>query len=431
QHSLSLTGVTSYQFNKNDLGSALGQNQLLASQLYYGLLNATEGIAVESGYEESSLMSYAGRANYSFKDRYLLTLTGRFDGSSKLTEENQWAFFPSAAAAWRISEEDFIGDDSIVSNLKLRASYGVSGNDAISPYSTQSALRRIPFSYGEDSAPGFTFSPTLGNPNLEWEISKTDNLGLDVGILNDRVTATIDVYDTRTSNLLLDRFLPLSSGDSSVTQNVEKTRNRGIEFALETTNILKDDFSWTSNLTFFSNKEEIVELVSDGDDIGNGWFIGEPTSVFYDYEKIGIWQQDEADIAASFGQEPGEIKVRDQNGDGEITASDDRVILGSPRPKWSGGIENSINYKGFDLSIYVYARIGQMMDYEYYDNYKPGGVENGANVDYWTPDNPTNAFPRPNAALSQDNYQYYSTLSYESGSFVKIRNATLGYTLPP
>ena len=431
QHSLSLTGVTSYQFNKNDLGSALGQNQLLASQLYYGLLNATEGIAVESGYEESSLMSYAGRANYSFKDRYLLTLTGRFDGSSKLTEENQWAFFPSAAAAWRISEEDFIGDDSIVSNLKLRASYGVSGNDAISPYSTQSALRRIPFSYGEDSAPGFTFSPTLGNPNLEWEISKTANLGLDVGILNDRVTATIDVYDTRTSNLLLDRFLPLSSGVSSVTQNVGKTRNRGIEFALETTNILKDDFSWTSNLTFFSNKEEIVELVSDGDDIGNGWFIGEPTSVFYDYEKIGIWQQDEADIAASFGQEPGEIKVRDQNGDGEITASDDRVILGSPRPKWSGGIENSINYKGFDLSIYVYARIGQMMDYEYYDNYKPGGVENGANVDYWTPDNPTNAFPRPNAALSQDNYQYYSTLSYESGSFVKIRNATLGYTLPP
>ncbi len=183
-----------------------------------------------------------------------------------------------------------------------------------------------------------------------------------------------------------------------------------------TANVMKDDFSWTSNLTFFSNKEEIVELVSDGDDIGNGWFIGEPTSVFYDFEKIGIWQQDEADEAASYGQEPGEIKVHDQNGDGEITASDDRVILGSPRPKWSGGIENSINYKGFDLSVYVYARIGQMMDYEYYDNYKPGGVENGANVDYWTPDNPTNAFPRPNAALSQDNYQYYSTLSYESGS---------------
>lgn len=431
EHSIALTGITSYLFNKNDLGSSIGRNQLLSSQLFYGLLNATEGIAVESGYEESSLMSYAGRVNYSWQDKYLLTLSGRFDGSSKLSEDNRWAFFPSVAAAWRISEEDFVGDDALFSDIKLRASYGVSGNDAIDPYSTQSALRRIPFSYGEESAPGFTFSTTLGNPNLEWEISKTANIGLDLGLLNNRVTATIDVYDTRTSNLLLDRFLPLSSGVASVTQNVGETRNRGVEVALETINVLNNDFSWESSVTFFSNKEEIVELVGGGDDIGNGWFIGEPTSVFYDYEKAGIWQQDEADEADSYGQEPGEIKVRDQNGDGEITASDDRVILGSPRPKWSGGIENSVNYKGFDLSVYVFARIGQMMDYEYYDNYKPGAVENGANVDYWTPDNSTNAFPRPNAALSQDNYQYYSTLSYESGSYVKIRNATLGYTFPP
>src|SRR5699024_8772781 len=261
EHSLDLTGITSYLFNKNDLGSSVGRNQLLASQLYYGLLNATEGIAVESGYEESSLISYAGRVNYSWKDKYLLTLTGRFDGSSKLSNDNKWAFFPSIAGAWRISEEDFVGDDSPFSNIKLRASYGVSGNDAINPYSTQSSLSRIPFSYGEEPAPGFTFSSTLGNPNLAWEISKTDNLGLDIGLFNNRVTATIDVYDTRTSNLLLDRFLPLTSGVSSVTQNVGKTRNRGLEVALETINVSNEDFNWTSNLTFFSNKEEIVELV--------------------------------------------------------------------------------------------------------------------------------------------------------------------------
>lgn len=430
-HSISLTGITSYLFNKNDSGSALGRNQLLSSQLFYGLLNATEGIAVESNYEESSLMSYTGRVNYSWQDKYLLTLTGRFDGSSKLSDDNKWAFFPSVAGAWRISEESFFDGNRTFSDLKLRLSYGVTGNDAISPYSTQSALRRIPFSYDEESAPGYAFSPVLGNNDLKWEISKTVNLGLDVGFFNNRISAVIDVYDTRTSNLLLDRFLPMSSGVSSVTQNIGKTRNRGVEVALETINVMKNDFSWESNITFFSNKEEIVELVSDGDDVGNGWFIGEPTSVFYDYEKIGIWQQNEADEAATYDQEPGEIKVRDQNGDGQITSSDDRVILGSPRPKWSGGIENSVNYKSFDLSFYVFARIGQMMDYEYYDNYKPGGVENGAHVDYWTPDNPTNAFPRPNASLSQDNYPYYSTLSYESGSYVKIRNATLGYTLPP
>ncbi|WP_234568034.1 SusC/RagA family TonB-linked outer membrane protein [Rhodohalobacter sp. 614A] len=429
-HGITLTGITSYLFNKNDFGSSLGRNQLLSSQLYYGLLNATEGIAVESGYEESSLMSFAGRVNYNFQDKYLLTLTGRYDGSSKLSEDNKWAFFPSAAFAWRLSQEDFFPESSIFNDVKLRVSYGVSGNDAIEPYSTQSVLRRIPFSYGEDAAAGFAFSTRLGNPNLEWELSKTANLGLDIGLFENRVTATIDLYDTRTSNLLLDRFLPLTSGVASVTQNVGKTRNRGIEFTLNTINTLSEDFSWNTDLTFFSNKEEIVELVSESDDIGNGWFIGEPTEVFYDYEKIGIWQQDEAAEAASYGQEPGEIKVKDQNGDGQITASEDRVILGSPRPKWSGGIENSFSYRGFDLSFYVYARVGQMMSYEYYNSYKPGGVENGAAVDYWTPDNPTNAFPKPNAALSRDNYQYYSTLSYVSGSYVKLRNATLGYTLP-
>ncbi len=430
EHSLTVTGVTSYQFNKSDFGASLGRNQLLSSQLYYGLLNATEGIAVESGYEESSLMSYAGRVNYGWNNKYLITLTGRYDGSSKLSPDNRWAFFPSAAAAWRISEEDFFSDESIFSELKLRASYGVSGNDAIDPYSTKSELRRLPFSYGEESSAGFSFSTQLGNPDLEWEISKTANLGLDISLLEDRINATVDVYETRTSNLLLDRFLPLTSGASSITQNVGKTKNRGIELSLQSTNIQSSDFSWNSTLNFFSNKEEIVELVGEGDDIGNGWFIGHPTQVFYDYDKTGIWQTDEQSEAAAYGQEPGEIKVRDVNNDGEISSDDDRVILGSQVPKWTGGLENSFNYKRFDISFYIYARIGQMMQYDYYAAYKPGGVENGANVDYWTPDNPTNEFPRPNASLSRDNYPYYSSLLYETGSFVKLRNATLGYTLP-
>jgi TonB-linked SusC/RagA family outer membrane protein len=426
--SLGLTGITSYLSSKSDFVSASGENQLLNTQLFYGLANATEGVAISSGYRESSLMSYAGRLNYDYLDRYLLTLTGRFDGSSRLSPGNQWAFFPSVAAAWRISDEPFLSG-SIFSDLKLRASYGISGNAAVDPYSTQATLIKIPFSYGEDAAPGYAFSDRLGNPDLKWETSATADVGLDFGLWNNRVAGSLDVYRTNTSDLLLRRFLPSSSGVSSVLQNVGRTRNEGVELALSTINVETPDVSWSSNFTFATNREQIVELVGGANDVGNGWFIGYPADVFYDYEKIGIWQADEAEAAAAFGQEPGEIRIKDQDGDGEITP-DDRVVLGSPRPNWSGSVINSLRWLDFDVQATVFARLGQMMDYDYFGLYKPDGVENGAFVDYWTPENPTNAFPRPNASLSNDNYPYFSSLNYADGSFVKLSNVTLGYTLP-
>lgn len=429
-HSIGLTGITSYIASQQDFASASGRNQLLSSQLFYGLGNANEGLAISSGYEESSLMSLAGRVNYGFRDRYLLTLTGRFDGSSRLSPSQQWAFFPSVAAAWRVSDEPFLRDNALVSDMKLRLSYGVSGNDAVDPYSTQATLIRIPFSFGEKAAPGYAFSSRVGNEDLKWELSATTNLGLDVALWDNRVTATMDVYQTNTSNLLLQRFLPLSSGVSSVMQNIGRTRNRGIELSINTINVETDDLSWQSGLTFFSNREEIVELVGGTNDIGNGWFIGYPAEVFYDYDKIGIWQQNQAEEAKKFGQVPGDIRVRDVNGDGKITASGDRVVLGSPRPAWSGSLRNTATFRNLDLGATIFARMGQEMEYEYNELYKPDGVENGAFVDYWTPENPTNAFPRPNTKRNFRNYPYFSSLFYENGSFVKLSEATLGYTLP-
>ncbi|HET8655400.1 MAG TPA: TonB-dependent receptor [Longimicrobiaceae bacterium] len=426
-NSLGLTGITSYLNSKQDFVTASGQNQLLASQLFYGLGNAPEGVAISSGYVGSGLMSYAGRVNYGYLDRYLLTLTGREDCSSRLSAGNQCAFFPSVAGAWRISDEAFMAGQSLFSDLKLRASWGISGNDAVDPYSTQAVLTKIPFSFGEDPAAGYTFSSQLGNPNLKWETSATADLGLDFGLWNNRVAGSLDVYRTNTSNLLLQRFLPPSSGASSVLQNVGKTRNEGIELSLSTINVETPDLSWNSDFTFATNKEQIVQLVGDQNDVGNGWFIGYPANVFYDYQKLGIWQDSAS--AAAWGQKPGEIMVKDQNGDGKIT-SDDRTILGAANPKWSGSMVNSLRYKDFDLSATVFARIGQMMDYDYYEDYKPGGVENGAHVDYWTPENPSNAFPRPNAKLSKSNYPYFSSLYYADGSFVKLSNVTVGYTLP-
>lgn len=429
-HSLGLTGVASYITSQRDSATALGRNQLLSSQLFYGLANATEGVAINSGYVESTLLSYAARLNYDWRGRYLLTFTGRFDGSSILSPGNRWAFFPGVAAAWRLSDESFLSDASFIDDLKLRVSYGVSGNDAVDPFSTQAALEAIPFSFGESLAQGFTFGEQLGNEDLKWELSATTNIGLDAVLWDNRVTATIDLYQTNTSDLLLERFLPVSSGVSSIIQNVGETRNRGIELSLNTNNIQTPDFSWSSHLTFFKNNEEIVELVGAQDDVGNEWFIGHPVDVFYDYEKTGIWQEEEAEAAAQFGQEPGEIKVRDQNGDGAIRPDDDRIVLGSERPDWSGNLTNNVRWRDFDLAASVFVRWGQMMQYGFYDSYKPDGVENGANVDYWTPENPTNDFPRPNSRFPKTNYLYYRSLTFEDASFIKLRDVTVGFTVP-
>ena len=426
KHHLTLTGVTSYQSNQSDNGNEQGDGQLIPSQFYYGLGNATTGLVASTGYEESKLVSFTGRANYSFNEKYLLTLTGRSDGSSKLAPGNKWAFFPSVAAGWRISEEPWMKNATAINDLKLRASYGVTGNDPLGAYAIQSLLTNISFAYGEDPAPGYAFSPAIGNNELKWELSGTKNIGLDFGLFNNRVSGTIDWYDTRTKDLLLPRLLPSSTGVSSVVQNIGKTRNTGIEISLNTRNIEHENFSWSSAITFTHNKESIEQLATGGvDDIADGWFIGYPVSVFFDYEKLGIWQTDQADEAAKFGQKPGEIRVKDQDGDGQITTSD-RKVLGTASPKWSGGFSNSLTYKNFDLNIYMFARVGQMINANYL-RFKTGTPENQALHDYWTPENPTNSAPRPSAA---GGLQYLSTLQYISGSFLKVRNITLGYTLP-
>lgn len=430
QHALTVTGVASYLGNSSDNVSASGVNQLLSTQLFYSLGSASEEIKINSEYSKNNLLSYAGRLNYGFRDRYLLTLTARKDGSSKLAPGNKWTFFPSAAFAWRIIEESFMQRVKGLSDLKLRVSYGVAGNDPSGPYATQTTLARVAFGFNDIAVPAYTFSRIVGNAELAWELSDTKNVGLDVGLFNGRIQASVDFYDTRTTDLLLNRGLPPTTGVTTVKQNIGKTRNRGVEVAVGTTNIRTDNFTWNSNITFSKNREEIVELVTGGNDIGNGWFIGYPINVYYDYEKTGIWQSSEADQAAKMSptQLPGEIKVKDQNGDGKIDAVNDRVILGNPRPRWSGGLDNTLKFKNFDLNFFIFARIGQMINADRYARFDAQGVGNStAGLDYWTPENPTNAYPRPN---KNGGLKYLSTLGYQNGSFARIRNVSLGYNLP-
>ncbi|GAB3250952.1 TonB-dependent receptor [Larkinella harenae] len=440
QHSLNVVGLFSTQKNRFE-SSAMGVRDIpVESSSFYDLSSAVEVTSKASSLTQWGLLSYMGRINYGYKDRYLLTLTGRADGSSRLSAGNKWAFFPSVSAGWVLSDESFFHRGKAISFLKLRAGYGEVGNTSISPYQTLGGLSRSTYVFGTE--PGFGYGlNVIPNPDLKWEISRTLNLGVDFGFLNDRISGSLELYDTRTSDLLLSRLIPITSGYASILQNIGATRNRGIELSLNGTVLNHPSgFRWTANLNVFSNKEEIVELFNGrDDDVGNQWFIGQPISVFYSYRQVGIWQTGEAAEAAAVGQRPGDIKIADVNGrdaegnltnapDGKINA-DDRTILGSQVPKWSGGLTNRFNFKGIDFSFLVYARQGQTIrsDFHNLGGNQWQGRYNSLNFDYWTPENPTNKMPLPYAASAP---LYADAVRYFDGSFVKIRNITLGYTLP-
>lgn len=427
-HSFNLTGINSLLFNRSDNIAASGENQLLKSQLYYGLGN-TQNQAVTTGYNMNNLTSFAGRFNYAYKGKYLLTATGRTDGSSKLAEANRWAFFPSAAVAWRISDEGFLKENRLISDLKVKFSYGVAGSDNISSYATQSSLSRIAFGYDETSVPAYAFSPTIGNLDLTWEKTKTSDIGIELGLFKNRIIATFDYYDSNTYDLLLNRSLPPSSGETTVTQNIARTRNKGIEIFVSSKNLTGSNFTWTTNLTFSRNTERIVELAGGAQsDIINSWFVGSPVQAFYDYQKLGIWQLGEETEAAKYGQKPGDIHVADLNGDGKIDATNDRKIVGSNRPKWSGGLENTFTYKSWDVNVYVFARIGQTIYPDFLRRYDTQGVGNSSTeINYWTPENASNEYPRPNKNVSFNSTLYSTSLGYVDGSYVRLRNVTLGY----
>ncbi|MCB2378321.1 TonB-dependent receptor [Hymenobacter sp. BT635] len=436
-HSLNVTGVTSLLTFNLENSVAQGRGVPVPYQQFYALANASQPVQPYTNLTRSKLISLTGRVQYGFKSRYLLTLTAREDASSKLYTGNKAAFFPSAAVAWRIVDESFMQDFTPVTDLKLRVSYGRAGNYDVAPYSSQSLLTRIPFSFGETGAAGYGFDKRVGNTELDWEISWTKNVGLDFGLFQNRLTGSLDVYETLTSDLLLDNNLPSTTGRGNIIENIGKTRNRGVEVGLNALAVETPDFRWNVGATWFKNNEEILAL-GGADDLLNNRFVGYPVRVFYDYEKIGIWQSNEVDEAKAFGQKPGQIKVKDISGpngvpDGKITAAHDRRVLGTAVPKWSGSFNSDMSYKGIDLSFQIFARIGQMINYEYAQIFDPQGIENSGVHNYWTPENPSNDYPRPDAALSKSTMQnslFGTTLQYKDGSFAKLRGVTLGYNLP-
>jgi TonB-linked SusC/RagA family outer membrane protein len=427
KHTLNVTGVQSIQKDNFERYRSEVQGIPAQAQSFYSLNSATSVLGVQSSLTQWTINSFMGRINYSFNDKYLLTATLRRDGSSRFGENTKYGNFPGIAVGWNITNEDFMKGVTFIDMLKLRAGWGKVGNQGVAPYQTQGLLARTTYAFGTTGA--FGFRPgTIGNPDLRWESSANANIGLDFSVYSGRVQGSLEFYETNTTNLLLNDFLPGSVGFNFFSNNVGQTRNKGIELGITTVNVnTKGGFKWTTDFQFTKNKEEIISLYNGKiDDLGNRWFIGYPLNTYFDWQKEGIWQTNEADQAKAFGSEVGQIKVKDLNGDGKINA-DDRTIVGTDVPTWAGGLTNRFEFKGFDLSFFLFGRFGNTILSGFHRNQlQLAGRYQQIKVDYWTPNNPTNEFPRPKS--NQEFPVYNSTLFYYDGSFIKLRNINFGYT---
>lgn len=429
-HKLGVTLLQSIQRTRSEGLGVEVRDLPYEHQLFYNLGTASIIDSRSSGLSESSMVSFMGRINYNYKDRYLLTLTERIDGASVLSEGNKYQSFPSAALAWRVSEEAFMKNIRFVDEFKFRVGYGVTGNSSVNPYQTLGGLGQTVYVFGE--TPFYGYEPSvIRNPELRWEKTKQFNIGVDLGFVNNRVRLTSDIYLQNTSDLILPQKLPNASGFDKIVMNIGSTRNKGIEIGLSTVNIQSaGGFTWTTGLTFAANKEEITKLWSGvTEDIGSRWFVGSPINTYYDWVFDGIWQKGQEEEMKKFNDnggdfEPGEIRLKDITPDDKITDAD-RQILGSNVPKWSGGLSNTWSYKGIDLSVFIFTRQGNMIRQSV--SMDLDGRYNIVDIPFWTPDNQNNKYPR---AEFQKKPQYANVLEYVDGSFVRLKYISLAYSLP-
>ncbi|MEY4274961.1 MAG: hypothetical protein RL638_1909 [Bacteroidota bacterium] len=425
-------GITALQSMQRDNFEQFTQSVMgvpVETQQFFNLGNASSIQGIGSNLIQWTIASYMARLNYDYKGKYLLTVTARRDGSSRFGENTKWGNFPGVALGWNVHQENFMKSLTWIDELKLRASMAQVGNQGLSPYQTQGLMGRTSYAWNNNAAYGYRPN-TIGNADLKWETSTSRNIGADFSLWRGKVSGSLEYYQTNTTDLLLSDQLPTSTGFAAVTRNVGETKNTGVELSLSTINVdAENGFKWSTDFMFYKNTEQIVSLYNGAkDDVGNRWFIGKPLNSYFDYQYAGIWQVAEAAEAKAKGFSVGQIKVADTNGDGKITA-DDRVLLGSDVPTWTGGITNRFSYKGFDLSFFIFTRQGQKIVSRFHQNsnYLQGRY-NQIKVDYWTPNNPNAYYPRPN--FNQEFPAYNTAIMYFDGSFIKVRNINFGYTFP-
>jgi TonB-linked SusC/RagA family outer membrane protein len=428
KHHFDLTGL--YAAKEKYWQQAVATGQVFPNDdLEWGNLESASTQTVSSQADKYRSLSQMGRLNYGYDSRYMFTLTVRRDGSSVFGKNNKYGTFPSAALAWNITNESFMQKYSdVLTNLKLRVSYGISGNEAIGVYQTLALMSSG--SLAMDGRPYTTLKvqSRMGNDDLQWEKTKGFNTGLDFGLYRNRISGTIDFYKTNTFDMLLLQRIPQITGYNDVWSNIGKVANTGIELTVTSKNIVKPDFSWSSTVVFSTNKNKIVDVYGDGkDDIGNRWFIGHPVGVIYDYTKVGIWQEDEIEQGLNKGWDdtaiPGDLKLADLNKDGKVD-DNDRSILGQTAPKWTGGLTNTLTYKNFNLNIFIQTVQGALRN-----NPQIGGASDEmgrrstpAALGYWTPENRSNEWRSLGNHSNSHGYGFP-----EDASYTRLKDITLSY----
>lgn len=415
---------------------------------YNNLGAGSRNLVVGSGANRSAMNSYFGRFNYILKGKYLATFTGRVDGSSKFGENNKFAFFPSAALAWRVSEEDFLAGHPLISNLKIRTSYGITGNSEIPPYSSLSLLGSGYAAVINEARVGGTGLNRLANPDLKWEKTAQYDLGLEIGLFKGRVALEADYYYRKTTDMLLDAPVPQTSGYATIRRNVGSMQNKGLELALRTVNVEHDNFSWNTIFNISFNRSKVLELATPADIFGVGGpgitnetsviREGEPAGAFWGLNRLGVWGTDEKEEAAKFTSYrngltilPGDIKYEDVNGDYAITDAD-RKIIGNGSPKGWGSFINNIRVGSFDLTLDLQFMYGNdIMDMNLHSSEDRQALANSyARVlNAWTPENQNTMI----AQIRDTRAGYVTNVdSYwvQDGSFIRGRNLLLGYTFP-
>ena len=458
-HNVDLMAGLSLQGQKNTY-EGVSATQITSEELGIAGIHTGNYQSVPSNYYDWRMMSMFLRANYNFRYKYYLTFSFRADGSSKFPSDNRWGYFPSVGASWNFNRENLFKNSEWLNNGKLRFSWGLTGNNRTqTPYDFYSQITVTPgsgnsFDYVFDGTrvPGYYFS-NMANDKLKWETTEQWNVGIDLGFFEDRLKVTADWYDKVTHNLLLYALLPASSGYEQGMLNIGSIRNRGFEFTLETVNIKTRQFQWSTSFNIAFNRNRILGLVDNQNTLQssvtwethfNSQFpyisqVGKPTGMMYGFIYEGTYKPEDFDangnlksgIPAYKGNkmQPGDLKYRDLNGDGKIDDYD-RTIIGCGQPLHTGGFNNSFNWKNFDLNIFFSWSYGNdilnanRLIFE--SGWKAQTNQLASYAGRWTPDNPTSDIPRAGATGSEE----YSSRVIEDGSFLRLKNVSLGYTIP-
>ena len=434
RHKFSVIG--GFSASRNTYETATATSKSLNAITKYNNLGGAKDHGPNSSYASAStLVSFYGRLTYNFDERYLFTATARGDGSSRFAEGHRWGFFPSAAFAWRISEESFLKNVRNVNNLKLRLSVGRLGNQNIGDYQYAALVGQggyfVDYVFGGEKATGAVYE-TISNPNLTWEKANSFDAGLDFGFFNGRLSGTVEAYYKRTSDLLWTVPLPYESGYISSLTNVGRLDNKGLEFTLNTVNINAESFQWTSSFNFTLNRNNVVELYDGKQDVGKYIFVNHSLNEYYLLKSQGIWQMDEADKAAQYGCQPGDRKIYDKDNNGVING-EDRVFCGQSTPTWYGGFSNTFSFFGIDLTVFMNFAGGHKINnslLRYQNSYNIwGNMSQDYYNNYWTVDRPSNKYPAPRIGSPYSNGDG-TDANLQKGNYLRIKNLELGYTFP-